>query len=150
MKVILKADVANLGKMGELVSVKEGYGRNFLIPQGKALRATVENVRQLEHEKAVLSRLALARRKDAEAMATKLTGITVTIERAAGEAGKLFGSVTSKDLEDALREKGVAIDKRQIVLPDALKSLGETTVEVKLSAEIVAAFTVNVVAKAEA
>jgi large subunit ribosomal protein L9 len=97
-----------------------------------------------------LGRLALARRKDAEAMATKLTGITITVERAAGENGKLFGSVTSKDLEDALREKGVAIDKRQIVLPDSLKSLGETTVAVKLSAEIVAAFTVNVVAKAEA
>src|SRR5262245_8005638 len=124
MQVILKEDVHNLGKSGELVTVKDGYGRNYLLPPGKAVHATKKNVAQLEHEKKMIAARNAKLQKDAQSIADRLAQIEVTIERQAGPderaegdkeaapAGKLFGSVSTRDVEQALAEKGVAIDRR--------------------------------------
>src|SRR5437870_1394307 len=98
MQIILREDVHNLGKSGDLVKVKPGYGRNYLIPQGKAMVATAGNVKQIEHEKKVISARNAKNAKDAQAVADRLAQIEVTIERAVGEEDKLFGSVTSRDI----------------------------------------------------
>src|SRR5215468_1873562 len=102
IQVILKEDVANLGRSGELVSVKLGYGRNYLIPQGLAMIATKKNVAQMEHERKTIELRAQRLRKDAESVAGRLAGVSVSIERAVGEGDKLFGSVTTRDIEEAL------------------------------------------------
>src|SRR3954454_20155851 len=105
MQVILKEDVHNLGKAGELVKVKPGFGRNFLIPQGKAIVATAANVKQIEHEKKVIAAKQATLAKDAQSVADKLGSVEVQIERQVGEEDKLFGSVTGRDIADALKDK---------------------------------------------
>ncbi len=144
MQVILKEDVHNLGKAGELVKVKPGFGRNYLIPQGKAIVATAANVKQIEHQKKVIAAKQAQLAKDAQAMADRLAAIEVQLERAtapheapkaegeAPAADKLFGSVTTRDIADALHDKGVAVDHRKIVLDEPIKTIGYHTVEVKL------------------
>lgn len=136
IQVILKEDVANLGKTGELVAVKPGYGRNYLIPQGLAILATKKNVAQLEHQKRVLAVSAEKSRKDNEALAGKLSGVTVEISRPVGEGDKLFGSVGTRDIEEALSAKGHKIDRKKIDLKDAIKTLGEFTVDVKVARDV--------------
>lgn len=147
IQVILKEDVANLGKSGELVSVKPGYGRNFLIPQGLAIVATPKNVARMEHEKKVIELRATKVRKDAEAVAARLRDVTVQIERQTGEGDKLFGSVTTRDIEEALAAQGHKVDKKQIHLADPIKALGQYTVDVKIGRAASAQIKVWVVAK---
>jgi large subunit ribosomal protein L9 len=147
MQVILKEDVHNLGKAGELVKVKPGFGRNYLIPQGKAMVATAANVKQIEHEKKVIAAKQVQLGKDAQAIADKLASVEVQIERQVGEEDKLFGSVTSRDIESALKDKGVTIDHRKVHMPEPIKTIGYHTVEIKLGTGITGKIKVVVVPK---
>jgi large subunit ribosomal protein L9 len=147
MQVILKEDVHNLGKSGELVIVKPGYGRNYLIPQGLAMVATAGNIQQIEHEKKLIAAKNAKLSKDAQAMADRLAAIEVQIERQVGEEDKLFGSVTSRDVEEALADKGVTVDHRKLVLAEPIKTIGYHTVEVKLGGGVVGKVKVVVVPK---
>src|SRR5215471_2488657 len=124
MQLILKEDVHNLGKAGELVKVKPGFGRNYLIPQGKAVVATASNVKQIEHEKKLIAAKQAQLSKDAQAMSDRLAAIEVQIERQVGEEDKLFGSVTSRDIAEALKDKGVTVDHKKVHLPEPLKTIG--------------------------
>jgi large subunit ribosomal protein L9 len=147
IQVILKEDVANLGKSGELVSVKPGYGRNFLIPQGLAVIATKKNVARLEHEKKVIELRTAKVRGEALASAGKLAGATVQIERQVGEGDKLFGSVTTRDIEEALAAQGHKVDKRKIRLAEPIKALGQYSVTIDIARDVVAEVKVWVVKK---
>src|SRR3954471_16030898 len=131
MQVILKEDVPALGKSGDLVKVKPGFGRNYLIPQGLAVMATATNVKQVEHQKKLIAAKNAKLAKDSQAVADKLGAIEVSIERQVGEESKLFGSVTSRDIADALKDKGVVVDHRKIHLPEPIKTIGYQTVEIK-------------------
>ncbi|OGW29549.1 MAG: 50S ribosomal protein L9 [Nitrospirae bacterium GWC2_57_13] len=147
MQVILREDVDKLGKIGDTVKVRDGYARNFLIPMKKALEATTKNMRALDHAKKMISdRLRLVK-KEAAAAADKFKGLSVTIKAKTGEEGKLFGSVTSMDIAEAVKAQGVDIDRRKIVLDEPLKRLGEFTVPVKLHTDITAEIKVSVVAE---
>ena len=144
MKVILKEDVASLGKRGDTVKVSDGYARNYLIPKGLALEATGKNINVLEHTKKVIAQQSEKARKKAESLVQQFSGVTVKIPCKVGEMDKLFGSVTGKDIEKALVEKGFEVDKRQIVIEDPIKSLGEHRVKVKLYPGIFADIAVTV------
>ncbi|MCL9980467.1 MAG: 50S ribosomal protein L9 [Bacteroidia bacterium] len=144
MKVILKEDIKNLGYKDDVVTVKDGYGRNFLIPQGKAklasesaLKMLAEDLRQREFK---LDKI----KKDADAMAEKLNGATVTVSTKAGASGKIFGSVTSLQVANVLKEKGFDVDRRKIVLDD-IKAIGTYSAVVNLFKDISATITVDVV-----
>lgn len=132
MKLILRADVDALGSLGEIVSVKSGYGRNYLIPQGLAMPASEANVKQFELEKKRLQAQADQVRADAEAVAEKLGATEVKIEVRVGEGDKLYGSVTATNIAEALADQGLEIDRRKILLSDPIRSLGEYDIEVKL------------------
>lgn len=147
MQVILKEDVHNLGKAGELVNVKPGFGRNYLIPQGKAIVATAGNVKQIEHEKKLIAAKNAQLAKDAQAMADRLATVEVQIERQAGEEDKLFGSVTSRDIEAALKDKGITVDHKKIALPEPIKTIGYHTVDIKLGSSVTGKIKVVVVPK---
>ncbi len=147
MQVILKEDVHNLGKAGELVKVKPGFGRNYLIPQGKAIAATAANVKEIEHQKKVIAAKQAQLSKDAQSMADKLAAIEVQIERQAGEEDKLFGSVTSRDIESALADKGVTIDHKKVHMPEPIKTIGYHTVEIRLGNGVTGKIKVVVVPK---
>lgn len=147
MQVILREDVEHLGKSGELVTVRPGYGRNYLIPQGLAVLATEKNVARLEHEKRIISARNARLLKDAQTVAEKLGSIEVAIQRKAGEEDKIFGSVTTRDIEEALREKGLPIDRKKIVLADPIRTLGVYTLDVKLTRDVVGKIKVWVVAQ---
>jgi large subunit ribosomal protein L9 len=148
MQVIHKEDVHNLGKSGEVVTVRPGYGRNFLIPQGKAAVATAGNVAQIEHQKKLIAAKNAKLLKDAQSVASRLGSLEVTIERAVGEEDKLFGSVTSRDIAEALAAKGVTVDHKKMHIADTIKTAGEHTVEAKLGQGVTAQVKVKVVAKA--
>lgn len=139
IQVILKEDVHNLGSSGEIVSVKPGYGRNYLIPRGLAVVATAGNVKHIEHQKKIIAARNAKLAKDAQAVADKLEKLEVTITRQAGEGDKLFGSVGTKDIAEALEKKGHKVDRKKIVLPEAIKTLGEHTVDVKLGYDVTTA-----------
>ena len=147
MQVILKEDVHNLGKSGEVVTVRPGFGRNFLIPQGKAAQATAGNVAQIEHEKKLITAKNAATLKDAQGVASKLGSLEIVMERAVGEEDKLFGSVTSRDIAEALQAKGVTIDHRKLTINDTIRTIGEHTVEAKLGQGVTAQVKVVVKAK---
>lgn len=147
MQVILREDVEHLGKSGELVTVRPGYGRNYLIPQGLAVMATEKNVARLAHEKRLISARNARLLKDAQAVADRLSSIEVAIQRQAGEEDKIFGSVTTRDVEEALREKGLPIDRKKIVLAEPIRTLGVYTLDVKLTRDVVGKIKVWVVAK---
>jgi large subunit ribosomal protein L9 len=147
MQVILREDVEHLGKSGELVTVRPGYGRNYLIPQGLAVLATEKNVARLNHEKRLISARNARLLKDAQAVADKLGAIEVAIQRQAGEEDKIFGSVSTRDIEEALREKGLPIDRKKIVLGEPIRTLGVYTLDVKLTRDVVGKIKVWVVAK---
>jgi len=147
MQVILKEDVPNLGKSGDLVKVKPGFGRNYLLPQGLAVMATETNVKQIEHQKKLISARNAKLQKDSQAVADKLGAIEVSIERQVGEENKLFGSVTSRDIADALKDKGVTVDHRKIHLEEPIKTIGYQTVDVKLGQGVVGKIKVVVVPK---
>ncbi len=147
MQVILKEDVHNLGKSGELVTVKPGFGRNYLIPQGLAMVGTAGNIKQIEHEKKVIAAKNAKLAKDSQAVADKLASIEVSIERQVGEESKLFGSVTTRDIAEALADKGVTVDHRKIVLGEPIKAIGFQTVDVKLGQGVTGKLKVVVVPK---
>ena len=138
MQVILTQDVDNLGKAGELVSVRPGYGRNYLVPRGLAVSATVRNKNRLDHEKAVIERRVAKERATATELATKMNVMTLQFERVVGEEEKLFGSVTSRDIAEQLKRAGVEIDHRWVQLDAPVKALGKYEVPVRLSAGVVA------------
>lgn len=144
MKVILREDVYNLGKSGELVSVKEGYARNFLLPRNLAMLANDANVRQLDHEKAVIELRQAKLKGTAQAEAKKLSNVAITITRKVGEQDKLFGSVTALDVAEALAAAGHKLDRRWIHLPDPIRSVGQFPVEIRLHREVTATVTVTV------
>jgi large subunit ribosomal protein L9 len=147
MKVILKEDVPDLGAVGEVVNVKDGYARNYLIPQSLAVQANTKNMRQLEHQKKLIESHKSRVRKDANIMAEDIEKISCTIPMLVGEQDKLFGSVTSKDIEEALSQEGINISRKRIILEEPIKSLGVYTVDVRLHAEVTAKLKVWVVAK---
>jgi len=145
MKVILKEDIPKLGTMGETVQVAPGYGRNYLIPQGKAVLATSKNFKELEHQRQLILRKAELIRKDAESFAEKFRGLTLTLARKVGEEDKIYGSVSVSDISQALKEAGVEIERKLIKLDGPIKSLGEFQVPVKVHADVTAEITVQVV-----
>ncbi|HSK71780.1 MAG TPA: 50S ribosomal protein L9 [Pyrinomonadaceae bacterium] len=134
--ILLREDIDNLGGRGEIVKVKSGYARNFLLPKGLALLATKGNVKQVEQERAALLKKAAHDRETAQAQAEQMSDITLTFERKAGDGGQLFGSVTSMDIANALQAKGYEIDRRKINLRDVIKETGEHTVPVRLHREV--------------
>jgi large subunit ribosomal protein L9 len=138
MQIILIQDVDNLGKAGELVSVKPGFGRNFLIPRGMAVTATTGNVKRLEHEKRVVEKRVAKERAGAQSIAERLNGITLQFERNVGEDDKLFGSVSNRDIADQLKRAGIEIDHRKIELEHPVKALGKYEVVVRLGSGVVA------------
>jgi len=147
MQLILLQDVANLGKAGELVSVRPGYGRNYLVPRGFAVTATVLNKNRLDHEKSVIARKVEKERATANDLATRINGMTLQFERQVGEDEKLFGSVTSRDITDQLKKANVDIDHRWVQLDQPVKALGKYEVPVRLSAGVVAQLKFWVVGK---
>jgi len=147
MQVILKEDVEKLGQMGQIVEVKRGYARNFLIPKDIALEATPNNLKQLEHQKRLVSSRIKKVQKASETAADKLNQTTVKLFHLAGEEEKLFGAVTTMEIADALKEQGIEIDKRKIVMDEPIKRLGEYQVVVKLPASVTASVKVIVAAK---
>jgi len=145
MEVILREDVKSLGNAGDLVRVKPGYARNFLLPKGFAYQATPGNKKRIEAEaKARNIRLA-ADKVDAEALATQLSAVAITLARKAGEGDRLFGSITAQDIADALAAAGHEVDKRKIDLESPVKSIGEHVIPLKLHPEVVADLHVTVV-----
>ncbi len=147
MQLILKEDLDNLGKSGEVVSVKEGYGRNYLLPRGLAVMATADDVARVAHEKRVIAARAAKLSKELQAEADRLGQLTVSIARAVGDEDKLFGSVTSRDIAEALAEQKVSIDTKKIHLEDPIKALGMTEVAIKLGQGVTAKIKVWVVKK---
>ena len=145
MKVILKEDIPKLGTMGETVKVAPGYGRNYLIPQGKAVLATSKNLKELEHQRQLILRKVELVRKDAESFAEKFRGLTLTLARKVLEEDKIYGSVSVGDISKALEEAGVEIERKMIKLAEPIKSLGEFQVPVKVHADVTAELTVQVV-----
>lgn len=145
MKVIIKKDYENLGKTGELVTVKDGYARNFLIPQGIAVLATEKNMKQLEEDQRMRERQLMKDKEAAEALAKELAAISITAAVTVGEEDKVFGSVTTQMISDLLAEKGHQIDKRKIQLDEPIKTLGVYTVSIKLHSEVEAKVRVWVV-----
>lgn len=149
MQVILLERVAKLGQMGEVVKVKDGYARNFLLPQGKALRASEANIQSFESRKTQLETQNLETRKEAEAIAGKLDGQTFVVIRSASDAGALYGSVTPRDAADAATAEGFTVDRKQIVLTRPIKDLGIHAVEVVLHPEVSATINLNVARSTE-
>jgi large subunit ribosomal protein L9 len=148
MKVILTEDIPKLGKTGDTVEVARGYGRNYLVPQGKALLASTKNMKALEHERRLLKRKAENTRKEAEELADKVRGLTVSLPRKVVEEGKLYGSVSVSDILQAVEERGVTLERKQIRLDEPIKALGEYKVPVRFHSEVEAELTVQVVAEA--
>ncbi|HBI47753.1 MAG TPA: 50S ribosomal protein L9 [Smithella sp.] len=138
MKVILKQSVPSLGKAGALIKVNDGYARNFLIPKGLATEANEKNIKLFEHDKTNILKKAAKEQKSAQALADALSNVTITMARKVGDQDKIFGSVTTKDIESALKEKGYDIDRKMIVHEhgEHIKSLGEFKIKIKLAADV--------------
>ena len=150
MQVILLEKVANLGNLGDVVKVKDGYARNFLIPTRQARRATEAAIKEFEAKRAELEKVAAEKLAAAQALGEKIAGTTVTISQKAGVDGRLFGSVTNADIADALTKAGTAIVKSQVRLPNGpLKTVGEFPVSVAPHTDVVVEVTVEVVAEVE-
>jgi len=147
MEVILREDVKSLGKAGELVKVKPGYARNFLLPKGLAYEATEGNRKRIQAESKARVAKSAEERTAAEALAAKLGAVSVTLARKAGEGDRLFGSITAQDIADALAKQGFAVDRRKIELEHPIKSLGAHSVPLRLHHEVQAELRVTVVAE---
>jgi len=147
IKVLLKNDVPSLGTGGEVVRVRPGFARNFLLPRGLAVPATAGNLARVEDLKRHVASQAKQELEQANAAAAQITGASVTITRAVGDEGKMYGSVTTKDIEDAFATAGVKIDRKKIVLTDAIKSIGSFEVPIKLHSSVTATLKVNVAKK---
>lgn len=145
MEVILRDHVEHVGRRGEIVKVADGYARNYLLPRKLALEATEGNRKRVERERKILEAREAEERGAAEAIAARLTALELSISRKVGENDQLYGSVTNADIGDLLKARGFDIDRRKILLPDPLKSLGESTVPVKLHRDVTAHVRVSVV-----
>lgn len=147
MKVILTNDVKGTGKKGDTINVAEGFARNFLFPKGLALEATEANLRELEKQKAAVAKKKASELAEARELAKKLEGVGVTLTVKSGEAGRLFGSINTKDISDALeKSRGIQLDKRKIELKGPIKTLGTHPVPVKLHPDVAATLNVTVIA----
>lgn len=149
MKVILRENVPNVGKMGDLLTVADGFGRNYLLPRKLALLANDRNVHELEHNKRVAASRQAKAKAEARTVGQKLEGLRLSVTRHAGDDGKLFGSVTVREVADLLAEQGYQIDRRDLVVPDNIKSVGEYPVTVKLHSDVTAKVTLEVKAAVE-
>jgi large subunit ribosomal protein L9 len=149
MEVILRDNVDNLGVMGDIVKVKPGYARNFLLPRGIAVVADQKNVKAMEHEKRIIAERARKAMEAAKGVAGKLEKVSLSIKAKAGEEEKLFGSVTAMDIAEALKEAGHEVDKRKIDIAEPIKRLGSYTVSIKVGPEVAASVNVEVVAEEE-
>jgi large subunit ribosomal protein L9 len=147
MDVILTENVKGLGTIGDVVKVKPGYGRNYLVPQGLAVEASVRNIKELEHHKRQLAHKAEKLSKEAAAVRARIEAVECSFVHKASEEGKLFGSVTTKEIAEALAAKGIEIDRRKILLDQPIKELGIHEVDVKLNAGVNAVIKVNVVSE---
>jgi large subunit ribosomal protein L9 len=147
IQVVLQQDVNKLGKSGELVRVRPGFARNYLLPRQLAVAATHSAVRRIEHERTVAQSRAEKARKEAQGVGAQIEALTITLALKAGDDGRLFGSVTTKDIENAAKAQGIALDRKKMHLPEPIKSLGTYAIPVKLSSEVVATLKVEVVAK---
>jgi large subunit ribosomal protein L9 len=149
MEVILLERIENLGQMGDVVRVRPGFARNYLLPKRKALRATKDNMTRFESQRAQLEAQNLKRRQEAEAVGSKLDGLKVVLLRQASEAGQLYGSVTARDIAEAVTEAGFTIQKSQVVLNQPIKELGLHTIRVVLHPEVDVSVVANVAKSAE-
>jgi large subunit ribosomal protein L9 len=149
MKIILKEDIYKLGSLGDEVDVKRGFARNYLIPQGKALPLTRENIKQVVHHRQLLSKKRADAIEQAKAFAQKLHDTELVFEMKSGDSGKLFGSVTQKHIFDALVEQGIEIDRRKLHLSIPIKSVGTHLIPIKLHTEVSAQLSIKVVAEVE-
>ena len=145
MQVILLENVPSLGKAGDLVKVSDGYGRNYLIPKKKALLATEKSVKMVEHQKRQVQQRVEKSRKDAQKLASQIENLSCTFTKTVGESGKLFGSITSMDIENYLKENGIEVDRKKIAIEEPIKNLGMFTVSIKLNSEVTAQLKVWVV-----
>ena len=145
MKIILREDVENLGKAGEVVKVKDGYGRNYLIPRQLAVPANVRNMKSLDHDRRTIETRAKKTRKTAEATAATLSAVSLTLPAKVGEEGKLFGAITSRDIAEALGKAGVTVDRKAIQLADPIKQVGDYKVKIRVAADVLPEISVSVV-----
>ena len=145
MELILKKTIDTLGEEGDVVKVKPGYGRNYLIPRSLAVLANPINKTMLEQEKSAIEARKEKQRQEAESLSQKISGVTLVIEQRVGEEDKLFGSVTSADIAEKLKEVGLKIDKRKILLDEPIKTLGKTAVLIKVGYQVTAEVTVEIV-----
>jgi large subunit ribosomal protein L9 len=146
VRIILREDVPNLGRAGDVVNVRPGYARNFLLPTGKAIVATAAQVNELEHHRRIIAERVAKELKDMNALRDRLEQLRLRIEAQVGEEGRLFGSVTAIQIAEELARQGVEVDRRKIELPDPIKEAGEHRVPVRLHREVVAQITVEVAA----
>jgi large subunit ribosomal protein L9 len=146
VQLILREDVYRLGEAGDLVSVKPGYARNYLLPQGKAMLATADRVKELEHQKRVVADKLAKQLSDLQAVKSRLAGVKLEFSAQAGEEGKLFGSITSQQIAEQLGEKGFEVDRRKIALDEPIKNVGEHTVTIRLRRDVEAELSVTVTA----
>ncbi|MDB4941899.1 MAG: ribosomal protein L9p [Labilithrix sp.] len=147
LQVVLQSTVDKVGESGELVKVRPGFARNFLIPRGLAVPATTAAVNRISHEKAVAVAKADKNKKELQAVAEKINGLKLTLSRSVGEDDRLFGSVTTKEIENAAKAAGVTIDRKKMQLAEPLKALGSYEIPVRLMADVVATLKVELVKK---
>jgi large subunit ribosomal protein L9 len=144
MKVLLKQDVPKIGKKGELLDVKEGYARNFLIPNGLAVEASGGAMKQVEEEKRAQDRRKAKEKEEAQALGKRIEAVPILLKHKAGDEGRLFGSITSSEIADAFEQKGFGVDKKKIVLDEPIRLVGRHTVKIKLHPEVVISVVVEV------
>ncbi len=145
MDIILTENIDHLGTAGELIKVKDGYARNFLIPTGKAVMATTQNLKKLDHQKRLVHEKLNKVKKEAEKLAARIEAVSCTVTKPVGDEDKLFGAVTSADIQNSLSSEGIDIDRKKIILDEPLKSLGIFTVPIKIHNEVTANLKVWVV-----
>ncbi|MBI4683867.1 MAG: 50S ribosomal protein L9 [Nitrospirae bacterium] len=145
MKVILKEDVKNLGKMGDTVNVAEGYARNFLLPKKLAVEALTENIKALEHQKKTIQEKAKKIKNTSADLSERIVSLAISIKAKAGEGDRLFGSITSMDIADALKNAGIDIDRKKIILEEPIKRIGSYSVGIKLHPEVIAELNIKVI-----
>ena len=150
MKIILRADVENLGRLGDIVTVKPGFGRNFLLPQGLAMQATPGNIKAFELERKKLQARMDALRAAAEELQAKIEGVVAVIPMRVGDNDKLYGSVTTSIIGDTLASMGIEVDRHRILIDHPIRTLGEHAVRARLHADVIASFTVKVISEDKA
>jgi large subunit ribosomal protein L9 len=145
MKVVLKDDIKNVGEMGQIVDVADGFARNYLVPRGLAVEANTKNLKALEHEKKIIQEKAKKIKNSADTLSDKISTMTLMIKAKAGDEGKLFGAVTSMDIAELLKNEGIEMDKKKIFLDEPIKRLGSYSVNIKIHPEISTHLNIQVV-----